>query len=57
MIDCLELNVDNETVERNLGKYFYNLKKGKASNRGCVIDQVTTGGLELYPFGKLWTTM
>lgn len=32
MIDCLELNVDSETVERNLGKYFYNLKKGKASN-------------------------
>ena len=42
MIDCLELNVDNETVERNLGKYFYNLKKGKSSNHSTEVISVLT---------------
>lgn len=42
MIDCLELNVNNETVERNLGKYFYNLKKGKASHHNAEVISALT---------------
>lgn len=42
MIDCLELNVYNERVERNLGKYFCNLKKGKASNHNAEVVSALT---------------
>lgn len=42
MIGCLELNVDNETVERFFSKYFYNLKKGKASNHNAEVISALT---------------
>lgn len=37
MIDCLGLNVDDEIVEGNIGKYLHNLKEGKASNHNTEV--------------------
>lgn len=42
MLGSLELNVDNETAERIFGKYFYNLKKGKASNHNAEVISALT---------------
>lgn len=37
MIDCLGLNVDDEIVEGNIGKYLHNLKEGEASNHNTEV--------------------